>query len=214
VLIRLEPIGQGSPGRSDVDVARHPMRKVTIDVAEGRGWDHERALEVTALFDGLASGWSERVGTEAVAPLLDALDRGHVAARGACLEVGSGTGNVTPVLTTAFDLVVCADLSWEMLRHAPADLGCRIRADAATLPLRPHSIDVVALVNAFLFPHEVDRILQPGGVVVWVSGLGDRTPIYLPPEQVLESLPGDWGGVSSHSGIAEWLVARRSVRSL
>jgi SAM-dependent methyltransferase len=190
------------------------MRQVTVDLAAGRGWNAERAAVVTALFDGLAPGWSERVANEGAVPLGDALDRGDAPAGGRCVEVGSGTGNLTPILANTFDLVACVDLSWEMLAHAPARPGQRVQADAALLPIRGQSADVVALINAFLFPAEVDRVLRATGAVVWVSTLGDRTPIYLPPEQVLESLPGAWDGVTSLAGWGEWLVARRTIDPL
>jgi hypothetical protein len=84
-----------------------------------------------------------------------------------------------------------------------------VQADGAHLPLPSGSVDVVALVNAFLFPLEVARVLRPAGAVLWVSTLGDRTPIYLPPDVVLDRLPGEWDGLSSLAGWGEWLVARR-----
>jgi SAM-dependent methyltransferase len=186
------------------------MRLVTTDAAAGRGWDAERVAQVIALFDGIAPGWSDRVAGEADPPVLDALKRGNVPTARHCVEIGSGTGNVTPLLADAFDTVACVDLSWEMLAHAPSQPGFRVRADAANLPIRSKWADVVALVNAFMFPDEVDRILDCDGVVIWVSTLADQTPIYLPPEQVLESLPGRWDGVTSLAGWGEWLVARRS----
>jgi SAM-dependent methyltransferase len=209
VLTLLDRVVPSPPGRPDVAGADHPMRQVTLDAAAGRGWDPARAAQVTGLFDGLAPAWSARVTGEADAPVGDALARGGVPVPGRCLEVGSGTGNVTPLLAGAFGAVVCVDLSFEMLRHAPPTPGHRVRADASRLPVAPGSVDVVALVNAFLFPAEVDRVLGPGGVVIWVSTLGDRTPIYLPPQAVLDALPGRWSGLRALAGWGEWLVARR-----
>jgi SAM-dependent methyltransferase len=213
VLTRLDRVIPAAPGRPDIAGVNHPMRQVTVDIAAGRGWDADRAADVAALFDGLAPGWSERVASEGAVPLGDALSRGGVPADGPCVEIGSGTGNLTPVLAGALGLVVCVDLSREMLLHAPANPGHRVRADAARLPVRSGAVGVVALINAFLFPVEVDRVLRPNGVIVWVSTLGDQTPIYLPPQQVLDSLPGHWEGATSQAGWGEWLVARRSGRS-
>jgi SAM-dependent methyltransferase len=210
VLKVLDRVIPSAPGRPDVAGATHPMRQVTVDVVAGRGWDPDRAAQVTALFDGLAAGWSARVTGEAKVPLGDAFDRGTVSAGGRCVEIGSGTGSVTPVLADVFDTVIAVDLSWEMLTHAPAHPGHRVRADAARLPVPTASVDAVALVNAFLFPAEVDRILRADGVVIWVSTLGDQTPIYLPPQVVVDRLPGGWDGVTSLAGWGEWLVARRA----
>ena len=35
---------------------------------------------------------------------------------------------------------------------------------------------------------------------MWVSTNGDQTPIYLPPTEVLNTLPGTWHGVTSQAG--------------
>ena len=65
------------------------------------------------------------------------------------------------------------------------------------------------MINMLLFPHEVDRILRPGGAVVWVNTLGDQTPIHLPPDDVVTALPGDWVGRTARAGTGFWLTAQR-----
>ena len=72
------------------------------------------------------------------------------------------------------------------------------------------AFDAVVLMNAFLFPSEVDRVLRTDGVVVWVSSIGPSTPIYLSPGEVASALPGEWGGVWSTAGIGTWSVLRRT----
>jgi SAM-dependent methyltransferase len=199
--------GGDQPEGADDD---HPMRVVTRQVAfEPGGWTPERAAKVAALFDGLAAEWHTRHQPERQAPLVDALERGRVAG-GRCAELGSGDGYATPVLAERFDAVVAVDLSLEMLRRAPADVGARVRADAARLPLPDASVDAVVLVNALLFPAEVDRVLRPDGALVWVCSLGDRTPIYLPAADVERALPGRWDGVASAAGAGTWAVLRRA----
>ncbi len=39
--------------------------------------------------------------------------------------------------------------------------------------------------------------------------MGDETPIYLPPEEVMDLLPGRWTATGSYAGTGLWLVARR-----
>ena len=75
-----------------------------------------------------------------------------------------------------------------------------IQADAAALPLRTGSAAVVALINMFLFPVEVARVLAEDGVLLWVSTNGDQTPIYLPPTEVLNTRPGTWTGSPPRPG--------------
>jgi len=193
--------------------ADHPMRKVTRQVAfEPGGWDAARRAKVAELFNDLAPEWHTRLSEERLEVVYDALDRGRLAGGPAtvCVEVGSGTGFATPLLDDRFDQVLAVDVAIEMLRRAPADAGHRVLADAATLPVADASVDAVVLVNALLFPDEIDRVLRPDGAVVWVSSLGDRTPIYLSATDVVDALPGAWTAVSSSAGWGTWSVHRRA----
>ena len=66
------------------------------------------------------------------------------------------------------------------------------------------------LINMFLFPTEISRVLTDDGVVLWVSTNGEQTPIYLPPADVLRALPGTWEGITSEAGWGTWLTALRA----
>ena len=70
--------------------------------------------------------------------------------------------------------------------------------------------DAVVLINCFLFPAEVARILAPDGVVLWVNSSGAETPIHLAPDEVVAALPGRWEGVRSGAGIGIWCALRRA----
>ena len=191
-------------------MADHPIRKATQQIASQPGaWTRERALKVTKLFDALAPEWHKRMSEGRLDPLRDALLRGQVSG-GRCVEVGSGTGGGTEYLATAgFDSVIAIDLSMQMLVRAPASVGRRVRADAAALPIASGSARAIVLINAFLFPSEIERVLAPDGALVFVSSLGDRTPIYLAAAEVEAALPGKWWGVASEAGWGSWCVARR-----
>lgn len=211
------PVRELEPAPSAVDPPGfagpdHPMRKVTRQVAFDGGWDDERAAKVAELFDSMAGGWTaDHDSPERLAPLVDALERGDVPS-GRVLELGSGTGLGTGVLRRCLGgPIVALDLAMEMLRNAPPEYAPRLRGDAASLPVADDSVDVVVLLNALLFAGEVDRVLAPGGVVVWVNTMGDQTPIHLPAEDVLAALPGGWTGVASRAGTGTWLVARRAT---
>jgi len=185
------------------------MQRVTAEIASGPdGWTPERAAKVAELFDSLAPTWGERDVPGRHDSVRDALARGGPFPAGPCLEPGAGTGSATPDLVAAFGGVVSLELSAEMVALAPPIVP-RVRADASALPVAGGSAAVVALINMFLFPAEVDRVLAPDGSLVWVSTLGDGTPLYLPPADVMAAMPGDWGGVTSEAGWGTWLVARR-----
>jgi SAM-dependent methyltransferase len=188
----------------------HPIRRRTRAVAAGEPWTTDNARRMAELFDSMAPEWAERdVDDTKAAPVLDALDRGAVPIDGDWLELGSGTGAGTRLLCGAVGSFVATDLSAEMLTHAPGELAPRVRADASKLPFRDRSFDAVLMINMLLFPHEVDRILRPGGAVVWVNTLGDQTPIHLPPDDVVTALPGDWVGLTARAGTGFWLTAQR-----
>ena len=198
--------GLGSP--------EHPMRIMTRRAAglDPGPWDDTARAEVAAYFDALAPEWHTRTSPQRDAVVADALQRGVGTETGdVCLELGSGIGAYTPSLAGRWHRVMAVEVSAEMLRLAPADVGHRVLADGSRLPLRAGMVDAVVLVNCFLFPQEVDRVLAPDGVIVWVNSSGAETPIYLPPEDVAEALPGRWTGVESTAGGGLWCVLRRAM---
>jgi hypothetical protein len=95
-----------------------------------------------------------------------------------------------------------------MLRLASVT-GRQVQSDGSALPIRTGSASVIALVNMFLFPGETARALADDGVLLWVSTNGERTPIFLPPTDVLDALPGEWEATTSEAGWGTWLTARR-----
>lgn len=199
-LVEPEPVGGPD----------HPMRQVTRQVAFEDGWSPGRAAKVAELFDSLAPGWSAgHSGGVRVAPLRDALRRGELDPGGCWLELGSGTGVGTAELAGAVSRLVAVDLSAGMLANAPA-VAPRVRADASVLPFPDAAFDVAVLVNMLLFPAELSRVLAPGGKLVWVNTQGDRTPIHLPPADVIAALPGEWHGVTARAGSGFWAVFDRA----
>lgn len=193
----------------------HPMRIMTRRAAGlvGPAWDDQARLEVATYFDAMAAEWHTRTSPERDAVVVDALDRGVGDERGradVCVEVGSGIGAYTPELARRWRRVLAVEVALEMHLRAPADVGHRVLADGTSLPLRDGEASAVALINCFLFPQEVDRVLGPDGIVVWVNSSGTQTPIHLTADEVLEALPGTWTGVAAEAGIGLWSVYRRA----
>ena len=189
------------------------MRTLTRKVAFDGEWTSEDAAFVTDLFDSMAAGWTaDHDLPDRYAPLVDALARGPVPGPepdSVCVELGSGTGLGTRHLVGRFGSVVAVDLALDMLRHAPDGTAWRVRADSARLPVADGSVDAVVLVNMLLFPGEVDRVLAPGGVLVWVNTMAEVTPIHLRADEVHDALPGRWDVVHSRAGSGSWAVAAR-----
>ena len=188
----------------------HPMRLLTRSLALGERFTPTDSAYVQGLFNPMAASWSEdHINPTKAAPVLDALDRGGVRRSGDWLEIGSGTGAGARALSGRVHSLICADLAFEMLRHAPTEPP-RVQADASWLPFTEDRFDTVLLINMLLFPAEIDRVLRLNGTVVWVNTLGDQTPIHLPAADVLQALPGDWAGITAAAGTGFWLVAQRS----
>jgi SAM-dependent methyltransferase len=209
-LVELPRVVPDRPGRPAFPEYARPMRDLTGVIAvDPDAWTPQRATQVGGYFDELAAGWRGRDAPERHEAIHDALERGGPFPAGWCLEVGAGTGNVTRDLEARFDTVASTDLAGEMLRLSPHK-GRQLRSDAAALPFPAGSAAVVALINMFLFPSEVARVLADDGVLLWVNTNGDETPIYLPAAEVLDALPGSWDGVTAHAGWGTWLTARRA----
>ena len=179
---------------------------------DSRGWTGELRGEVTQFFDGLAGEWHTRATPERLAVVTDALTRGLDPLRiprSVAVEIGSGIGTYSGLIARRFQRALAIDLSAEMLRLAPAQPSQRIQADGAQLPLRDASAAAVILINAFLFPGEVARILSRDGALVWVNISGEYTPIHLSVDELIAKLPGTWTGVASGAGEGTWCVLWR-----
>ena len=208
------PEGEASWGSAAVD---HPMRAVTRAVAfDPDGWTPERQAEVVALFDSLAPEWSSRDVAGRELPILDALERGIAAApdpgrpRRVGVELGGGTGLYSAALAEHVGTLLTVDISWEMIALVPDGDALPVQGDGSSLPLADGAVDVLVLVNMFLFPAEAQRVLAPGGVIVWVNSRGPETPIHLTAAEVDEALPGAWEGVASTAGWGTWSVHWRA----
>jgi ubiquinone/menaquinone biosynthesis C-methylase UbiE len=128
---------------------------------------------------------------------------------GTAVEVGCGIGAYSNLLADRFATVVAADLSLAMLKLAPRGPAHRVQADGARLPIRDSSAAAIVLINAFLFPEEVERVLSPTGALVWINTSGEQTPIYLSVDDVVAQLPGEWTGAASQAGEGHWCVLTR-----
>jgi SAM-dependent methyltransferase len=161
----------------------------------------------------MAENWVDERGGYRAAPLVDALDRGGPFGPGRCLEIGSGTGILTPYLDAVWDDVVAVDLSMEMMvRHRNAR---QIQADASVLPFADQSFDVVVVGDGPLFADETVRLLSPAGTLIWSNALGEGAPYHVPTirlwDALLRAAPRTkWSAVESEALWGSWVVFRRS----
>ncbi|MFF2407607.1 methyltransferase domain-containing protein [Streptomyces sp. NPDC058092] len=186
------------------------FRAFARELAGGhRSWNAETARFIADQFDELAADWDTARSTGRDDPLRDALHRGGPFPGGPCLELGSGTGLFTPLLSGVFPQVISMDLSEQMLRQAAARSPLRVRTDASALPVADAGVAAVAAIDMLLFPAEIARVLAPDGVVLWINQLGEDGPLYLPAEDVAAALPGRWQALEADAGWGSWAVLRR-----
>lgn len=212
-LVGLPPLGRSSAMPLETGAApSQPITVLTSKIAhDEQSWTSERARKLEHIFDEIAPTWDLQFANNQaarMAPVWDAIDRGGPVELGSIADVGAGTATSSIFLRERFRQVIGFDLSYEMLRRGPRSLA-KVQADASQLPVASGALDAVLLMNAFVFPTEIDRVLAAHGVLIWVSSLGAATPIYLPPQELIKVMPGNWQGRFSGVGSASWVVLRR-----
>lgn len=205
-VVAAEP---GRPTRGGAQATRETSRAIAEDPSV---WTARLARETVDRYAELAPVWNDERGGYRPVPVADALERGGPLPDGWCVEIGSGTGLLTPLLARVWSRVVCLDLSPDMLRRSTAPR--RVLADASRLPLADGRAAAVVLADVPLFAREVVRVLAPGGVVLWSNALGVDAPHHVPVETVLSVLRrasggAAWSGVTAEAGWGLWAVLRR-----
>jgi len=144
-------------------------------------------------FDRLAPRWESIRGPDFLAPLEAALDL-LPAPPQRVLDVGTGTGAAARLAGARYPEadVVGIDVADRMVDEArrlteSTRVTYRV-ADAERLPFDDASFDLVTLNNMIPFFDELARVTAPGGHVAIAFSLGDRTPIYVPPERTIAEL--------------------------
>jgi ubiquinone/menaquinone biosynthesis C-methylase UbiE len=138
-----------------------------------------------------AGSWDDRIRPDRadhLAPLAAACERLEAEPR-SILELGTGTGAGALMLARRYPnaRIRGIDLSATMIEAArkkiPDDLAGRIElevGDAASLPYRNETFDLVAQLNLPAYLEGAARVLRPGGYLIVGSSLGSATPYYTP----------------------------------
>jgi ubiquinone/menaquinone biosynthesis C-methylase UbiE len=149
-----------------------------------------------AQFARLAPVWDAMRDPVAFAPLEAGLAAVEPAPTRA-LDIGTGTGSAAFLVAERFPEaeVVGIDLAGAMLaearRKTTPELAGRVRfeeADAKRLPFADGCFELVTLANMIPFFDEVERVLAPGGSVLFAFSAGPETPIYVPAERLRSEL--------------------------
>lgn len=112
-LPRVVPAAPDKPVRPEAAASQRGSREIAENPAV---WSGESAREVVRRYTELADVWDGERGGYRPVPLADALDRGGPFPAGLCIEVGAGTGLLTPLLAAVWPRVLSLDLTPEMVR--------------------------------------------------------------------------------------------------
>jgi SAM-dependent methyltransferase len=162
-------------------------------------------------FDRLAPVWDAMRRPDSLASFERALEEIHGSPRRA-LDVGTGTGAGAFTIARRFPEaeVVGVDLAPGMLAEArrltPPELAARVRfeeEDASRLSFEDRFFDLIGLANMIPFFDELDRVLAPGGWVIFSFSGGAETPIWVPPERLRAEL-----SARGFSDFADFAVGR------
>ncbi len=212
-LRTLPRVVAAEPGKPVREEARQSQARSRRLAEHPDTWSAGEARDVVRRYTELAPVWEGERGGYRPVPLRDALDRGGPLPAGLCLEIGAGTGLLTPLLEDVWPTVVGLDLTLPMLRRSRG--RHRVLADASRLPVADDRVAAVVLGDAPLFAGEVVRVLAPHGVVVWSNALGVDAPHHVPVPTVLSTLEradgGAWTGVTAEAGWGLWAVLRRAA---
>ncbi|HEX6398867.1 MAG TPA: class I SAM-dependent methyltransferase [Actinomycetota bacterium] len=164
------------------------LRQVTEEVAADPGsWARFRE-RVRTTFDESAERYELRLADDHLASLGAAL--ADVPAVRRALDLGCGTGVAAELVADRFPQAwVCGlDLSERMIAVAVGKRHRRpvrfVVGDASVLPFADGTFDLVTSVAVPVFPSEVARVLAPAGAAIAAFPLGERTPIFLPEDQL------------------------------
>jgi SAM-dependent methyltransferase len=210
MITTLPAVLPAPPGKPKLDPVAE-LQTFARQVARDGIWGPELAHMVSSLFDQQAGTWNTEHSVGRFDPVIDALDRGGSGGRGRCLEVGSGTGQITPLLAKHFDVVVSIDLSAAMLQQAPRSQSILVRCDASRLPFADMTFDAAVLVDTFCFADELARVLRHDAVIYWINQLGEDGPLYMSTEDIGDALPGAWDARQSSAGWGTWAALRRAL---
>jgi SAM-dependent methyltransferase len=197
----------GSRAAEDIDASpNHPSRKAVVRLLEG---DPNAADELRLIYEEQASTW--RSWSSNQRGYIDALRRGIEHAPsidGAWLEICCGTGEGTAELRARAPELLTMDGSLAMVQSVPSVVP-RFVCDVGSISLKDGCVAAVVGLNSVPLVVDVARILAPGGWLLLAYTFADHTPLYAPPEAVLDQLGVGWSADCSRGPWGEFQLFTR-----
>lgn len=188
-----------------VHPSRRALHRVLTDPDDEASWD-----SLADAYDEMSDIWTD--WAEGEHEYLDPVKVGLEYAKPAelVLEVACGTGQATVLLDAYTRTVLATDVNLSMLADAPTLPNTRyVVADVRRLPARTGSVPLLVGLNGIPHIGEFTRVLAPDGQLLWCTSFGAGTPLYVPPEQLLELFGPSFRGEAGRAGHGEWLLLSR-----
>jgi SAM-dependent methyltransferase len=138
--------------------------------------------------------------------LADLLVDGDPSRAGACVEIVSGAGQLTGLLSEIFRQVLTVDISNQLLADPPTGLGSSIQAEGAALPIVTGSMAAVVCIDVVPCPEEIRRVLRSGGVLALVNPRVGEHPMLPDIPTLVGSLGRDWNAVEVKTRWGSWTL--------
>lgn len=114
--------------------------------------------------------------------------KGNVNAGSVVADIGCGTGRFTSVIAPIASLVYCVDSNEDAINEARRSIKSSnvvfLNENADSLSIPDHSIDVVLLAFSFhdmdnkeSVVNEIKRVIKPGGKVIIIDWVKEKTPM-------------------------------------
>jgi SAM-dependent methyltransferase len=186
--------------------SRLALERVLTDPGDDSAW-----AELAVTYDEMAPEWTEWVEQQPWYAAGVAAGLQHARSVEWIAEIGCGTGQATQLLSRVGPPVVATDINVSMLREAPPlPHVCYVAADVRRLPFRTGSVPLLVSLNGVPDFREFNRILGPGGQLLWCTSFGTGTPLYVPPDRVADMLGPDWTTEAGRAGHGDWILAVRT----
>jgi len=191
----------------ELNAATHRSR-IALERVLADPHDDDAYKALAVVYDEMAGEWTDWVQTQIwyAAPVADGM--GHATPVPWLVEVGCGTGQATVVLSGIGPSVIATDINASMLGGAPALARTSyVQADVRHLPFATGSVPMLVGLNGVPHVPEFQRVVVPGGQILWCTSFAEGTPLYVPPDRLADMLGPQWTAEAGHAGHGDWLLA-------
>jgi SAM-dependent methyltransferase len=185
--------------------SRAALERVLVDPHDDAAYE-----ALAAAYDEMAPEWTEWARDQHWYAASVAAGLAHAQPVSWIVEVGCGTGQATGILSGIGAFVVATDVNSSMLLGAPALAHTAyVQADVRHLPFADGSVPLLVGLNGVPHIPEFQRVVAPGGQILWCTSFAEGTPLYVSPDRFADMLGPEWTAEAGYAGHGDWVLALR-----